>query len=403
MRRIVPTLVLALAATGAPFHAPPLAAQKAPKLVPRPKLRDVTDTNDAQAYFQAGVQNFRADPGYAADAFYWASRLNPGWADPLYGRRAAALAQKRDLLNAAMDGRLRRKPELLALDTLQARAYMLNPFLYRRLDALLFINYITDGDRTVQAQYAYEINVWLQQASPAFQAWYAYAQGNFDRALKEYGRAIAQARDKTAGLHLERARILGMRNEVEPAVAEFQLALGELRSTDEKKLVVFYDSKALAEFSVATLLEGAGQQEKAKEAYGRALQEDLAYYPAHMRLGLLALTQGDTAAAISELAMASEIAPTDAFVQYMNGWVLGKTKHTKEAVVALTRATQLEPYYALPNLLLGAQYEALDKAPEALAAYERFLTTASATDPQRKFAMDRIEDVKAFLNAPKTQ
>ena len=402
MRRVLTTLVLAIAAMGAPILSPPAAAQKAPKPVPRPKLRDVVDTNDAQAYFDAGVQSFRSDPGYAANAFYWASRLNPGWADPLYGRRAAVLVQKRDMLDAVMDGRTRRKPELLALDSLQARAYMLNPFVYRRLDAQLFLHYITGGDRAAQAEYAYEINVWLQRASPAFQGWYQYAQGNFDRALKEYARAIGQARE-TAGLHLERGRILGMRNEVESAVAEFQLALDELRSKDDKKLVVFYDSKAVAEFSIATLLEGAGQQDKAKEAYGRALQEDLAYYPAHMRLGLLALGQGDSAAAISELAMASELATDDAFVHYMNGWVLGKTKHPKEAVAELTRATELEPYYALPHLLLGAQYEALDKAPEALAAYEGFLKRASLRDTQRQFAMDRIEDVKAFLNAPKTQ
>lgn len=402
MRRLFTTLALAIATAVAPVLVTPLAAQKPGKPIPRPKLRDVTDTNDAQAYFDAAVQSFRGDPGYAADAFYWAARLNPGWADPLYGRRAAVLAQKRDLLDASMDKRRRRKPELLALDSLQARAYMLNPFLYRRLDAQLFLNYITGGDRTMQSQYAYEINVWLQQASPAFQAWYAYAQGNFERALKEYARAIEQERE-TAGLHLERARILGMRNEVESSVAEFQLALGELRAKDDKKLVIYYDSKAMAEFSIARLLEGAGQQDKAKEAYGRALQEDLSYYPAHMQLGLLALGQADTAAALSELAMASELAPNDAFVHYMNGWVLGTTKHPKEAVAALTKATELEPYYALPNLVLGTQYEALDKAPEALAAYERFLATASARDPQRGFATDRIKDVKEFLNAPKTQ
>jgi hypothetical protein len=402
MRRLFTTLVLAIAAMGAPLLAPPLVAQKAGKPIPRPKLRDVTDTNDAQAYFDAGVQSFRNDPGYAAAAFYWAARLNPGWADPLYGRRAAVLAQKRDLLNAAMDRRLRRKPELLALDSLQARAYMLNPFLYRRLDAELFLNYITGGDRMMQAEYAYEINVWLHQASPSFQAWYAYAQGNFDRALTEYARAIGRERE-TAGLHLERARIFGMRNDVEPSVAEFQLALAELRAKDDKKLVIFYDSKALAEFSVARLLDGAGQQDRAREAYGRALQEDLAFYPAHMRLGLLALSQSDTAAAISELAMASEIVPGDPFVRYMHGWILAQTKHPAESVAELKKATELEPYYALPHLVLGTQYEKLDKAQEALAEYENFLTTASARDPQRAFATARIEDVKAFLNAPNTK
>ena len=392
-----------MAATGASILAPPAVAQKAPKPIPRPKLRDVTDTNDAQAYYDFGLRTFRDDPGKAADAFYWAARLNPGWADPLYARRAAVLSSRQSLLNAIMTNNRRNRPELRSLDSLLAHAYMLNPFLYRRLDRQLFLNYLTNGDRHAQAELTYEINVAIGQSPPHMQAWFAYAQGNFDRALQHYARAIESARESAADLHLERARILGMRNEVEPAVAEFQLALDELRQKDEKSLVVLYDSKAMAEFSVATLLEGAGQPQKAKEAYGRALQEDLAYYPAHMRLGLLALSQGDTAAALSELAMSAEIAADDAFVHYMNGWVLSKAKHTKEAIAELTKATELEPYYALPNLVLATQYEALEKAPEAMAAYGRYLQTASANDTQRQFATERLEDLKAFVNAPKTQ
>ena len=402
MRRLLPTLALAIAAMGAPVLAPRVAAQKAGKPIPRPKSREIADTNDAQAYYAIGLRDFRDDPGSAADAFYWAARLNPGWADPLYARRAAVLSSKQTLLNAIMTNNRRNRPELRSLDSLLARAYMLNPFLYRRLDQQLFLNFLTNGDRRAQAELNYEINVAISQSRPSMQAWYAYSQGNFERALQQYARAI-ESEKETADLHLERARILGMRNQVEPAVAEFQLALDELRQKDEKSLVVLYDSKALAEFSVATLLEGAGQTQQAKEAYGRALQEDLAYYPAHMRLGLLAMSQGDTTAALSELAMAAEIATSDPFVHYMNGWALGKAKHTTEAIAELTKATELEPYYALPNLILGAQYEALEKAPEALAAYDRFLKTTSASDPQRQFATDRIEDLKAFLNAPKTQ
>jgi len=63
----------------------------------------------------------------------------------------------------------------------------------------------------------------------------------------------------------------------------------------------------------------------------------------------------------------------------------------------------LEPYYALPNLILGATYESLEKAPEAIAAYQRFLALASQRDPQREFATSRVADLKEFLNAPKTQ
>jgi tetratricopeptide (TPR) repeat protein len=194
-----------------------------------------------------------------------------------------------------------------------------------------------------------------------------------------------------------------MRNAVDEAVDEFQRALEELRGKDDKSLVVLYDSKAQAEFSTAVLLEGAGKADAAREAYGRALQEDLAYYPAHMRLGLLALGQSDTAAAISELALAAQIAPAEPFIRYMNGYVLGKTNHAEEAIVELTKAIELEPYFALPNLILGTQYEVLAKGPEALAAYERFLATAGARDPQRDFATRRVEDIKEFLKAPNTQ
>jgi Tfp pilus assembly protein PilF len=380
--------------------APALAAQKP---IPRPKLRDVTDTNDAQAYYDQGLQRFRDDPDFAADAFYWAARINPGWGDALYARRAALLAQRRTLLNAFMnDNRRSRSKELRSLDSLYAHALMLNPFLYRRLDRQLFINWITDGDRQVSAALSYELNVAISNSPPGTQAWFAYSNGDFESALRKYGQAIEQGRE-TAGYHFERARILGMRNEVESAVAEFQMALGELRQKDEKSLVVVYDSKALAEYSIATLLEGAGNQQKARDAYGRALQEDLAYYPAHMRLGLLALTQGDTTAAVSELALASDIATNDAYVHYMNGWVLGQAKHTKEAVAELTKATTLEPYYALPNLVLGTQYETLEKAPEAIAAYERYLALASVRDPQRQFASERVADLKEFVKGPTAQ
>jgi Tfp pilus assembly protein PilF len=402
MRRSLVRTAFALA-SAVFLVAMPLSAQRGGKPVPRPKLRDVTDTNDAQAYYDAGMQRFNNDPDYAADAFYWASRINPGWGEPLYGRRAALLSQKRTLLNAYMsDNRRSRSKELSALDSLYAHALMLNPFLYRRLDRQLFINWLTDGDRQAQAEYAYEINTSIMRAPPATQAWFAYSNGNFARALDLYAQAIERERE-TASLHIARARILGMRNEVESAVAEFQLALGELRQKDDKKLVVLYDSKAMAEYSIGTLLEGAGDAKKARDAYGRALQEDLSYYPAHMRLGLLALSQGDTAAAVSELALASDIATDDAYIHYLNGWVLGKAKHTTEAVTELKKAVELEPYYALPNLVLGATYETLEKAPEAIAAYERFIALASQRDPQRQFATGRIADLKEFLNAPKTQ
>src|SRR6185369_14516804 len=85
------TLSLALAALLAAGAA---HAQAAPR---RPALPAQSDTNDASAYYRLGMSRLSANPREAADAFWWASRLDPHWADPLYARRAALLMSNRSL------------------------------------------------------------------------------------------------------------------------------------------------------------------------------------------------------------------------------------------------------------------------------------------------------------------
>jgi tetratricopeptide (TPR) repeat protein len=377
-----------------------LAAQRLGPHVDRPKIDDLPDTNDAHAYFDAGLRLFKRDPKTASAAFYWAARLDPGWGDPLYARRAALIVQKPALLSNMMSGRRRgRDNDLRRLDSLQFRALMLSPFLFRRLDQQLFMYYVTDGGRNMDSDYTYAINVWLSQAPPETRGWYSYGQGNFGKALEFYAEASKRDRD-AAGLHIEQGRILGMRNAVDQSVMEFQTALELLRKKDDKDLVIFYDSKAQVEFSIAVLLEGAERFIEAREAYGRTLQEDLAYYPAHMRLGLLALGQHDTTTAVSELALAAEIATEEPFIRYMNGWVLTQANKPAEAIVELKKALEIEPYYALPNLALGGAYEQLHRAPEALAAYDRFLKSSSVSAPQRGAATARIEELQKVAAAP---
>ena len=203
-------------------------------------------------------------------------------------------------------------------------------------------------------------------------------------------------------MHLERGRIFGMRAETDSAVAEFTAAVSELRKQDEKDLVVFYESKALAEYSIGVLLEGAGKTDGARDAYGKALQEDLAYYPAHLRLGLLAIGRRDTCTAVSELALAAQLAENEPYIRYMHGFALAYARRYPEAIGELQKALSLEPFYALPNILLGQLYEKDGRGPEALAAYERFLAIVKSNDGQRAMVMQRIREVKDVLEfAPK--
>ena len=403
MRPLILATALLLAAPTA------LAAQRLGPAEERPRLRDVVDTNDAQSYYDLGLSIFERDAKTAAAAFYWAARINPSWGEPLYARRAALLMNDRGMLRRMFDGGRRdyyADPDFRRLDSLQFRALMLSPFLYRRLDYALFASYVRqsavehsravgDGDPSTVLLNA-SIEQYLRSSGPWARAWVAYARGDFERALRNYERAYEIARDRPS-VRFERARIYGMLGKVDSAAMEMRLAVDELRKQDQDKLVVFYESKALAEFSVAVLLEGTGATDRAREAYGNALQEDLAYYPAHMRLGLLALGKRDTTTALSELALAAQLAAEEPFIRYTNGWALGVAKRYPEAIAELRKAIELEPYYALPYLRLGQIHELTGNFAEAAPSYERFLARASKLDVQRPYATERLTEVKETL------
>jgi tetratricopeptide (TPR) repeat protein len=189
-----------------------------------------------------------------------------------------------------------------------------------------------------------------------------------------------------------------MIGQLDSAVAELQLALTEMRSRDTKDLVFFYDSKALFEHTIATLLEQKGDLAGAREAYGKALQEDLSYYPAHMRLGLLALGEKDTTTALSELDLAVQIAGDEPFLRYVYGWALASANRSPEALEHLKKAVETEPYFALPHVVLGQVYERQGDGKNAQAAYAAFLARASQKDSQRPFATTRLREVTEILS-----
>ena len=398
MRRLLVAIALLASA------ATPSAAQRLGPPEQRPRLAAGADTNDANAYYALGVARFEHQPKEAAAAFYWAARLNPAWGDPLYARRAALLMASPLRLRQVMTGdrKALRSDEMRRLDSLQFRALMWSPFLYRKLDRAMFVAYVRDavthGDRSSSVELDYAIDSYLRQAGSETRGWLAYSDGNLPAALSHYGHALSSARDKAA-IRLDRARIFSMQNQVDSATAEFNLALDEMRKQDQKDLVVFYNSKALAEYSIAVLREGADDPTGARDAYGRALQEDLSYYPAHLRLGLLALGLKDTTTAISELALASQLAPDEPHIRYVNGFVLFASGHVDDGIAELRKAIELEPFYALPYILLGQVEERAGRGKEAEAAYQQFLDHASANDGQRPFATQRLAEIREILAA----
>ena len=386
---------------------PPLRAQRLGPEVPRPKAA-IADTNDAQAYFDYGVSLFEQDPRSAAAAFYWAARINPGMADAWYGRRAALLMSDQSLRKTFIEGgrRARDSKQLRALDSLYLRALNLNPMLYRRLDRRMLTAHIIDdverearrsGSDVSRTEIDSYVNAYLRDAGSEFRGWLAYGDGRFDQALNYYAQAEKASKFK-AGIRVERARIFGMTGQLDSAVAQLRLALTEMRGRDTKDLVYFYDSKALFEHTIGTLLEQKNDTAGAREAYGKAMQEDLAFYPAHQRLGMLALGTSDTTTALSELDLAVQIAGDEPFLRYVYGWALAAAKKYPEAREQLTKSVALEPYFALPQVTLGQVYERLGDGKNAQAAYKAFLDRSSLKDPQRSFATSRLKEVTEILS-----
>jgi tetratricopeptide (TPR) repeat protein len=224
-----------------------------------------------------------------------------------------------------------------------------NPLFYRRFDAILFRAYLEESvmreaRRTQGAnaeanrsEMTYWIEVWLRGAGPSTRAWQAYTDGRFDVAVANYRDALKKARKEArGGQHLEMARTFALTGNADSAVAHFQVALADMRERDAKKTVRWYDSKALLEQSIGMAYEGAGNDSLAREAYGRALQEDLAYDPAHARLGAMALRRGDTTTAVSELDLAVRVKQDDPALRYRYA---PATSSAALAVPALTSTT----------------------------------------------------------------
>jgi tetratricopeptide (TPR) repeat protein len=392
-------LALTLAAVAA---AVPLEAQRRPAVPRRPALGAAADSNDARAYLQFAAQNIATRPAEAADAFYWAYQLDPTSADALYGRYAALLLSSPRRLVDYTNGERRtmRSPEVQAIDSLYFRALTMDPFFYRKYEMNVFRMYLlqlvrddTQGfvaDAAIEA----EIDRIMSRAGPWLKATEAYAYGRFPEALDFYNQALPRVRAKSL-VRAERGRLYAHVGNNPLALVEFGHALTEMRREDERNLVFLYESKALMEHGIAMLHERMGNRDAAREAYGRALTEDLAFYPAHVRLGMLALAAGDTATAVSEMDLAAQAAGADPSVHYTYGAMLAQLGRLDEAVVQLTRASELAPFYADPWFALGVVRDGQGNVDEARKAYQRFLDGAARGHRRRATAEQRLRDLGA--------
>src|SRR5256886_17461316 len=102
-------------------------------------------------------------------------------------------------------------------------------------------------------------------------------------------------------------------------------------------------SLEMFEYAIGIVRVNQGDFPAAREAFGRALTENLAFYWAHARLAGVDLALHDTAAALTELGLAVEIEPNDPALRLYNGYVLRLARRYTEALAELDVALRLVP------------------------------------------------------------
>lgn len=376
-----------------------LPAQKRDKAPPRPKMPAAADTNDANAYYTFGMMHLRSEPRDAANAFYWATRIAPAWPEPYYARRTALHLENPDMLVRYWNGdrSVLESKETQAIDSLRLEAMIRNPFLNR----VTFDRMLADE---VIATMSSGMTVLSEAASgdPADLGNLAFTEGRFEDAAKYFGEALRK--DPTnLGTRDLRAQAFYLVSRFDSSTSELTQLLAAMRKVDDRQLVVAYNSKALLEFALSRAYVQLADFDNARKALGRALEEDLSFYMAHVELAELALRQSDTTTALSELAIATDIRGGDASVRLRYGLVLSGVKRLDDAAAQYRLSIKAEPYFALPYFYLARTLESQQRAPEAVIEYRAFVSHAAKNQSEVALANDRLAALSPPRQASKTR
>jgi tetratricopeptide (TPR) repeat protein len=335
--------------------AAPVSAQE--RLPERPALSQGADPNSWESYFDLGMRLVPRMAAQAEAAFYWASRLDPSRGEPLYGRWGAFHLKDigRWERYRADDPRVLERNDVRGADSLRWHAYRRNPFVHRGLD-LLLVDQLPGrwGD------------------DRATQAWMSYGTANFARAAEQFDRLAG--RNPRFAFMAVLANVSAQR--FPEATVHLDSLLARARREETRRLVRPDESKEMFEYALGLLHLVRGNKAEAAAALQRSLLENLAFYPARMQLGEMALAEGRVDEAVDELQQAAEIAPEDGYLQYRLGTALLRAGKAAEAVSALRSASRLEPYYAAVDFLLGSALERTGDTSAAKEAYSRYLLRA---------------------------
>ncbi|HET7464749.1 MAG TPA: tetratricopeptide repeat protein [Longimicrobium sp.] len=348
-------IILALAA--AVLAAGTAAAQQEP---PRPELPRNADANDWEAYFDRGTELLRAAPSEADQYLYWAQRLNPARAEPLYAHWVALHLQNVRRWEAWMrdDPRVLASPEIARMDSLMLRAQVRNPFLHRGLVVLLY--------ESTPGYWGRDLNT---------RGMLQYSTGQLEQAVHTLSEYV-ERNPRRLGARWNLVLALVSSGKMDSAQVVMDTLIARMRQRDETEMVKVYESKEMQEYASGLLALARNRPAQARAAMEQAIVENAASWYAHAGRAMALRAERRPADAAQEMAAAMELAPEDALLRFNYGGMLIDARKPAEAAAQYRRATELEPYWADAWLGLGDAERMSRRPAEAIAAYERYLALA---------------------------
>jgi Tfp pilus assembly protein PilF len=364
--------LLALAITVA--TAPALAAQSAPR---RPKLPADADTNDAEAYYTWAARP-NVDWGKKHDADYWAWRLEPHETGYLYALYLALWY---------------RQPWQWRLEHEAGASYVVKSQAARRIDSV-FVELLM-RDPYPYLPYLCRLDEQVDRDQDKVYVGLVHWDNHcYDRANAAFGQALVKDPSLLVA-HMYRARGFFFRRQYDSTVVELNTLLDSLRARDLAYLTQAYNSKAMLEYMVGLAHTKRRDWDAARAALGRALTEDLSFYPAHSALARLELEANHSAAAIAEYDLAVGLNGDDGVLRQDYGFALLELGDGAAAETQLREAVRLEPYWALPHFNLAVALARQGKRDEAIVEYEAFVVRCPRRlAPQAVQARSRIDALR---------
>lgn len=355
----------------------PLASLHGP--YPRPVLADTNaDPNDALSYYRLGDSVRRVLPGLADQAFYWALRLDPTFADAYFARWT--LLRREFPWREMPDGSIRRIFAVqagagLATDSLLNIAIAYSPFLEGSLD---FPRWIINADERRAGR------------DPIMAGMRAYGLRDYHKAVTEWATALRKE-PKAVLLHVPRAYAWVRLNEPDSAIGDLTVLVKHLELVQRDSSIAPYYSKEYLYYAIGMLHATKLRYEEARTAFEQALLENLGFYMAHVRLAGTAALLQDTTTALNELQTAMLIRGDDPLALVYHASLLISAGHLGDAELKLRAALRADSDYALPHVFLGLAAETRHDTTTARAEYSLYLERAPRSATERVWASTHLD------------